>query len=895
MALSTGTRFGPYEVTALLGVGGMGEVFLATDTNLKRDVAIKALPATFAADADRVARLQREAELLAALNHPNIAQIYGLERSGGTVALVMELVDGPTLAERIAQAPLPLDEGLPIALQIASALEAAHARGIVHRDLKPANVKLAADGSVKVLDFGIAKMLGPMTGGLTTVPGASVTQSGMVLGSPGYMSPEQAAGRPVDERADIWAFGCVLYEMLTGQRPIGGGDADLGALPQTLPLPVRQALALCLQREPKRRLADIRDVRLVLDGAFAADAPAEAPSRRRQVSVALAGLVLGGVAVGLVSLALRPDAEPQPVTRFSTPISVALPEISIADDGAQIAFWSGSPQQIYVRALDEIEARPVAGTADATAPPPPPPCFSPDGQWLAFSADGLTRLKKVPITGGTALAMAEGLETADFCDWGEDGHIYFGTDRGIERVADVGGQPEVVVAPSGERSELNYELPSLLPGSSQLLFTLVASGNIQVALADLATRDVEILLEDAGFATFAATGADGTRGHLLFGRNGALIAAPFDPSRRRLGALSPVADGIAETGPFTFAVVSRNGTLAYVAGNSTGSGDATLTWVDRQGIEQSLPEVPAWYGEVSLSPDGRHAALTIIDPATFNTDLYLYEIEANRLARLTFDEPGVTGVRANIGATWTPDGQRIIYFRQDQVTMIGSGLSELRSVPIDGSAPPTTLVPAAAWPTRRLESSSISPDGRVLLGTARNSNVAAGDIWMLSPTGELGAPSSSEAAPSDFVQTSFNERYAAFSPDGRFVAYTSDESGRDEIYVVPFGGSGGKAQVSRNGGTLPRWNPRGGELFFLATNALMAVDVATEGAFRAGTPHVLFTTPPLLKSLGRYYDVAPDGSRFLMIKVARAAQQSMDLRVVLNWFEEVKRLAPPAR
>ena len=254
MALSTGTRFGPYEVTALLGVGGMGEVFLATDTNLKRDVAIKALPATFAADADRVARLQREAELLAALNHPNIAQIYGLERSGGTVALVMELVDGPTLAERIAQAPLPLDEGLPIALQIASALEAAHARGIVHRDLKPANVKLAADGSVKVLDFGIAKMLGPMTGGLTTVPGASVTQSGMVLGSPGYMSPEQAAGRPVDERADIWAFGCVLYEMLTGQRPIGGGDADLGALPQTLPLPVRQALALCLQREPKRRL-----------------------------------------------------------------------------------------------------------------------------------------------------------------------------------------------------------------------------------------------------------------------------------------------------------------------------------------------------------------------------------------------------------------------------------------------------------------------------------------------------------------------------------------------------------------------------------------------------------------------------------------------------------------
>jgi Tol biopolymer transport system component len=898
LTFPAGTSFGRYQIAALLGVGGMGEVYRATDTGLKRDVAIKTLPQALMADADRTARLQREAELLATLNHPNIAHVYGLEHGAGALAIVMELVDGPTLAERIAAGPVPPAEALSIARQVLDALEAAHARGIVHRDLKPENVKVNADGVVKVLDFGIAKALeSPHT---LVATDRRVTHTGMVVGSPGYMSPEQAAGRAVDERVDIWAFGCLLYELLTGNPAFATDDRsyatlDLAALPRQVPAAARDVIELCLRRDPKRRFADVRDVRLALDGELTtrsnADTPTLASARRSPAVWLVTGLALGAAAVGLLFLTRTPSTEQRLVTRFSTPIEIALPEVSIADDGARIAYWGGNPQQIYVRDLAALEPRPVLGTEDSTTPPPPPPCFSPDGNWLAFSADGYSRIKKVPIGGGTALPLADGLDTADFCDWGEDGFVYFGTRGGIERVGALGGSAELVVSPAGERGEVSYELPLLLPRGEKMLVTVPVSGGLRVAVVDLATRTAQTVLENAGFATYAATGGNEMHGHLLYGRNGVLMATPFDLETLAVGAPTPVADGIAETGPFTYAAVSRAGTLAYVAGDSRGAGDSTLVLVDRAGAAQPIADAPGFYGEVRLSPDGRRAALAIVDPQTFNSDLWVYELADGRFARLTFDEPGASGVRANIGATWTPDGARILYFNQDRTTMLSSGRAELRSVPSDGSALPVTLVPSQQWRTRRvLETESISPDGRTLLGTARDTEAASADIWMLPLASAMEPPVS--AAPRDFLATSFDERDPAFSPDGRYVAYSSNESGHYEIYVVAFPGPGGKSQVSRAGGRLPRWNPNGGELYYFDEGEIMAVDVDTVGPFRAGNPRSLFATRALATTLGRYYDVARDGPRFLLLE-ARGVLQPMQLRVAVNWFEELRQLAPP--
>jgi serine/threonine-protein kinase len=902
MPLSPGTRFGPYEIAALIGVGGMGEVYRAGDTSLKRDVAIKILPEFFATTGDWLARFQREAEMLAALNHQNIAHVYGLERVGTTTALVMELVDGPTLADRIAQGRVPLSEALTIARQIADALEAAHERGIVHRDLKPANIKLSADGAVKVLDFGIAKALlpafnvsGPQQTQVANTP--TMTQLGMILGTAAYMSPEQARGKPVDKRTDVWAFGCVLYEMLAGKQAFEGEDAtttigrvlereaDMEALPADVPPAVRKTLIACLQKDPKKRIRDIGDVKLALDGAFETRAtPAHsAPAWRRTPALA-AAFAAGATVIAPAAWRLWPTSEARAVTRLSIPVSAPTtpPLVAISPDGKRIAFRDTTSGSIYVRDLDGFDARPVAGTS---GPEQIPPCFSPDGTWIAYSAGGRQLLKKAPISGGAALTVAQNLDGADVCDWGDDGFIYFAANTGIMRASEAGGPAEVVAARNTERGEIALVRPNLLPGGGQVLFSVADKRGIEsmsLDVVNLSTRQRKTVLEAAGSAN-VVLGRDKAHAYLVYGVGGALFVAPFDLRRSEAGAARPVVSDVASLGAWSSAAVSASGTLAYLGSTNAVAGDAILIAMDRDGTEHALPEPPHIYGEVSISPDGRRVATAIVDAQSAATaDLWTYDLDGDRLTRLTFDG-------TNIAAVWTPDGQRLIYLHTE--SLAASGHAEVRSVPVDNSGPPTTVIDEGAWTRGSAAPIAISGDGKSLLAetTASNSDIVAVDLAEGAP------PTATSNAPRDFLATQFNEQWATFSPNGRFVAYASNESGQSEIYVVPYPGPGGKSQVSRGGGTLPRWNRNGRELFYLNAGKLISVEVETAEGFRALTPRTLLTLPPLAQNRGWAYDVMPDGQRFLLLKSTAASGTKSELRVVINWLDEVERTAAPER
>jgi serine/threonine-protein kinase len=904
MPFSPGTRFGPYEIAALIGVGGMGEVYRAGDAALKRDVAIKVLPEFLAGDAERLARFQREAEMLAALNHQNIAHVYGLERSGTTTGLVMELVDGPTLADRIAQGRIALAEALPIAMQIADALEAAHERGIVHRDLKPANIKLRADSTVKVLDFGNAKALQPAfaaSGSQTRVANTpSVTQIGTILGTAAYMSPEQARGKPVDKRTDVWAFGCVLYEMLTGKPAFDGEDAtttigrvlerevDMRALPVDVPAGVRKTLTACLQKDAKKRVRDIGDVKLALDGAFETRVqPAGAqPAWRRALALA-AAFALGAAALGLVAWRLWPAPEPRTVTRLSMPTTVSGPAMTaISPDGRRVGYRDSNSQTIQVRDLDQFEARAIPVSSDSNDAPP---CFSPDGQWIAYSNGNTGQLlKKAPISGGAALTVAQNLVGAASCHWGEDGYIYFGTTPGIMRAPEAGGPAERVVAPSAERGEALVYRPQLLPGGAQLLYSVVGERGVEsvrVDVLNLVTQERKTVLDGVGVATFVPATRRASRGYLVYGLNGALFAAPFDARSLEAGAARPVVSDILGSGPASSASVSASGTLAYLSGpNLTDfQEDATLIAVDRDGTQQALPGPPDIYGEVAFSPDGRRAAIARVDVSGNTADVWIYELDGDRFNRITFEG-------ANFGVIWTPDGKRLIYLHADSVAAVGGTRMELRSVPTDGSGAASTLVGSANWMRGGFYATSVSPDGKALLLAAEG----ATDVLALT-LDEGSPPAVSTAAPRPFVATAYRESWATFSPNGRFVAYTSNESGRDEVYVVPYPGPGGKSQVSLGGGTMPRWNRNGKELFYLSAGKLMNVEVDTSATFRVLTPRALFDTPPLVQNRGLSYDVSPDGTRFLMLKSGASAEQQTELRVVINWIDELERVAPAAR
>jgi Tol biopolymer transport system component len=894
MSLAPGTRLGPYEVTALIGEGGMGKVWRAHHTGLKRDDALKVLPDAFASDPERLARFQREAQVLASLNHPNIAHVYGLEQADSVQALVMELVEGPTLADRIAQGPIPTDEAVPLAKQIAEALEAAHEQGIIHRDLKPANIKLRPDGTVKVLDFGLAKAVAPVaiTGGdvtaSPTITSPAMTQMGIILGTAAYMSPEQAKGRQVDKRSDVWAFGAVLYEMLSGQRAFKGDDVsdtlaavlrqdiDWTALPASTPVSVRRLIARCLDRDLRRRLRDIGEARIVLEDPAApgrGDAggvPALAPPRslwRRAMPIATA-LVGALLAAGSVWLLIRPAPPSVVRTTVTTSGLTALAlsgidrDIAITPDGSRIVYRGTN--QLLVRALNQLEPTVLSGLGA-----PRGPFLSPDGQWIGFF-DGTT-LKKVAITGGPPVAIATLRSLAQGgATWGPDGTIIFGTSApttGLQRVSAAGGEPTVITKPALERGERDHRWPEFLPGGGAVLFTIVPTegSDPQIAVLDLQTGMSKVLIRGGSHAHYVPTG------HLVYGVTGTLRAVPFDLGRLDVaGTPAPVLDGVVTTGNGAADVaVAANGSLVYVPGRD-GARQRSVVSVDRQGRSSPLPGLPPdSYRDVRVSPDGGRLALAT------EADVWTYDVVRATLSRLTTD------AASDRSPLWTPDSQRII-FRSTRARY-----PELFWRPADGTGRDERLL-TRAKELIDLYPSGWSADGRQLLFTEAPS------------PGQCAIGQMPIERPSDanmLVTSESCDAHAAVSPNGRWMAYRSNVSGQDEIYVERYPELGNRQQISTGGGQVPVWSRDGRELFFPSRDGrqMLAVPVQSGSTLVAGRPQLLFETAMIVSISGRPYDIAPDG-RFLIIipggQADAGSGTASNLIVVQNWFEELKRLVP---
>ena len=904
MALSAGSRIGVYEITESLGAGGMGEVYRARDTKLNRDVALKILPELFASDPDRLARFQREAQLLASLNHPHIGAIHGFEETSGVKALVLELVEGSTLADRIAQSPVPPDEALAIAAQIASALEAAHDRGVVHRDLKPANIKLTPDGTVKVLDFGLAKMLddgsasasGPSRGALSMSPTLSVhaTYAGVILGTAAYMSPEQARGRPVDKRADVWAFGCVLFEMLAGARPFDGDDVAemIGAvihkepawdrLPASTPANVRLALQRCLQKDPKQRIRDVGDVQLLLSGAFESPAatsgpPVTHPTRRRSQLVTVAAIAGAAVLAAAATWTLMHSAPAtlQPM-RFGivTPPTQAFNvqgffrNLAISDDGTHIVYVGGSESQLFVRAIDQLDAVPLRGVTAAGFP-----FLSPDGRWVGFFTGGAGgEIKKISITGGPAVTLCRYQGTARGASWGRDDTIIFATNdpaTGLLSVPAGGGEPKVLTKPDATHGEQDHLFPAPLPDGRHLLFTISAASGTdagQIAVLDLRTNQWKTLIRGGSDGQYVDTGL------LVYATASSLRAVRFDPVRLDvLGDPMPVVEQVMtlQSGAADFRV-SRQGTLVYVAGGSPDSPGLTrsLVWVTRDGREEPVPAPPRAYGLVRLSPDETQAALDVRDQ---QNDIWVWNFQRKTLARLTFD------LSFDLSPVWTPDGKRIAFAsaRTSQTNLFWQASDGT------GTAERLTESPNLQIP------SSITPDGRSLV-LSENSGKTGFDLMLFHFDTRRTEP---------LIQTSFAESGGEISPDGRWIAYFSNESGQIQVYVRPFPNvNDGRWLVSAGAGITPVWSRNGRELYYMSTpGAMMAVPVQTTPTFSAGNAVKLFDGTWFVLPSGRSYDVTADGKRFLMVKPTSGGNQNAappSITVVLNWTEELKARLP---
>jgi serine/threonine-protein kinase len=885
----------------------MGEVWRARDTRLKRDVAAKILPLVLASDPDRVARFQREAQVLASLNHPGIASIYGFEDAGEVKALVMELVEGPTLAERIGIGPIPLDQSLAIARQIADALEAAHDQGVVHRDLKPANIKVRPDGTVKVLDFGLAKLTDGSTAASATAtmsPTLSLNASmaGVILGTAAYMAPEQARGRVVDRRADIWAFGCVLYEMLTGRRAFDAEDVsltlarvlerdvELDLLPADVPSRVRQTLRVCLRKDPKQRAGDIRDVRLALEGAFesaAQDAAVQAatvtpaPLWKRIVPVGAAlvvGLALGAMARGLVS---APSSLPRVPTQFEMPLgegvltSSARQMLDVSGDGSRIVYVAN--RRLYVRAMSEVEARPLPGTDGS--PVISSPTFSPDGQWIVFwsgsGASAMGSLRKISVSGGVLRTLCDA--TNPFGLTWSGNWIMYGQTQGILRVSADGGRPEqIVTLDAGEVGAY----PHLLPDQETLLFTLVklaesAAGLVQnpeVVAQSLTTGARKMLLQGGSDARYLSTG------HLVYFSGGVVFAAPFDSDQLALtGGARPVVEGVRAADGRAHMSVSESGTLVYLPGPVRDSSRWRVARVDRQGGVDVLPIDAGAFGVVRVSPDGRQLALGTDDGK--EATVWIYDLMATAAPRrLTFEG-------RNLFPVWSHDGQ-LVAFQSDR-----EGDRAIFLQRADGAGVAQRLT--RAEPGMEHIPESWAPDGsRLLYNAATDGTTTLQSLQIADKTssavGGIASPRSTLTG-------------AALSPDGRWVAYASREGrASSAIFVEPFPPTGAKYQVSKNSddGHHPVWTPDGMELVFTPGSGtrVSVVRIATRPSFSFGEEQVLFR--PFRNSAPstvRTYDVAPEGRHFIGVvnpSVADSRTGPESLRVVLDWTEELKRRVP---
>ena len=876
-----GTRLGPYEIVALLGVGGMGEVYRATDTNLKRQVAIKVLPASVAADAERLARFQREAEILAALNHPNIAHIHGLERSDGTVALVMELVEGRTLAERIAEGPIPLDEALPIAKQITEALEAAHEQGIIHRDLKPANIKVRAEGTVKVLDFGLAKAMEPPgsqpdVSQSPTITSPAMTQAGMILGTAAYMSPEQAKGRPVDKRADMWAFGCVFYEMLTGNRPFVGEDVsdtlafvltkepDWTALPSRTPAVIERLLRRCLEKGRKQRLDSAASARLDIEDALKPEpvAPARsavvatsAPARHRVRLPWAIAAATSMIAAAAVALWAPWHAAPEPAkASFEVQADVtgvsAQATIALSPDGKLLVALIGDVAQtkLWLRPIDSTTWVPIQGTEAATYP-----FWSPDSRRIGFISNG--RLKTVAVLEQTPQTLVDNLGMTFGGAWNRAGVILFTKNSGpLFRLPASGGQPVPATELDPSRGETAHRFPRFLPDGDHFLFLVVsakpeASG---IYVGSLTSKGARKLVSSPNRADFAEPDL------LLFLRESTLMAQRFDPGKLELlGDPFQIATGVtgnpvSGSGGFS---VSANGVLAVRGGGN--SGVRQLTWTDATGKANGTVGTPALYENPRLSPDGKRLAAFRQENGA---DIWISDLERNITTRFTFD-PGVDNI-----PVWSPDGQWIAFSSNRD-----GGVFNLYRKNAGGTGDDELLLKTAG---NKLVN-DWSSDGRFLV-YEEDSPQTKTDLWMV--------PLSGDRKPTRLLGTPFTEIGAAVSPDGRWMAYTSDESGLRQVYVQTFPPSGRKWPVSNSPQSSgPRWRSDGKQLFFAARSTLSVVDVlpSPDGAFKASEPRELFSG--LLNLPPHTYDVADLGRRFLVVLTPPSANQGAPIVVTVNW------------
>ncbi len=884
-----------YSILEKIGKGGMGEVFRAKDQKLGRDVAVKLLPEEFARDADRVARFQREAKLLASLNHPNIAAIYGLEESGKTNFLVMELVEGQTLADRIKAGAIPVEESLKLALQIAEALEAAHEKGVIHRDLKPANIKVTPDGKVKVLDFGLAKAYAgeQAESNLSNSPTLSdmATQQGVILGTAAYMSPEQARGKAVDKRADIWAFGCVLFEMLTGQAAFQGedvteilasvvkGGANLDLLPANLHPRVREAITRCLQKDLKRRYQGMADASYEIGQALATPGgvltqpvtTAEPPKRLRVMLPWIAATAILGVIIGgLVVWKFRP-AEPRDVMRseYSLPDGQQFAEIyahnslAVSPDGKLIVY--SAAKGLYIRSVNELTAKPIAGIEEKAISP----FFSPDGKWIGYiSATDMGKLKKVAVGGGAPEVLCAATTVQAW--WVEDGTIIYPREHDIMRVSEEGGTPESILnLKSGALSR-----PQMLPDGKSILYTSRPNnGQPKIMVQTLKSGQAKELFTGLE-AQYVPTG------HIIYRlpNNNNLFAVQFDLAGLNVkGQSATMLEGIVQY------AISQSGTLAYIpVGPGAAAAKKTFVWVNREGKEEVLPVPPNNYHKISISHDGKRVALEVTNP---NANIWIWDIIGKNMRPLTSDEGA-----SNASPLWTIDGKRILY-AWDRENVFKGGVYWRAA---DGSGEAEKLASVAG---RGLFPNSLSPDGKSLV------------LWEIvwSPTLHQAIGLLSMEGGRARRDLLHDEKYSMqaprVSPNGKWMAYESYESGKPEIYVCSFPDAKKGTKVSEGGGNSPLWSPDGRELFYNNVDATMAVPVETEPQFKInGMPTVLFRGTAG-KDLGpnwadmanfTYWDIDPDPDpghlRFLMMK--DASETPRKIHIVVNWTEELKRKVP---
>ncbi len=887
-----GTTLSHYKVLEKIGQGGMGEVYRAEDTNLSREVAIKVLPEQFTQDPQRLARFEREAKLLASLNHPNIAAIYGFEHSDDMHFLVLELVPGETLAERVAKGPVPVEEALEVCRQIAEGVEAAHEKGVIHRDLKPANVKVTPEGQVKILDFGLAKAFEgetPVTD-ISQSPTLTeeMTRAGVILGTAAYMSPEQAKGKPVDKRSDVFAFGAVLYELLTGKRAFEGetitetiaavlkSEPEWARLPENTPWGIRTLLRRCLQKETNRRLQHVGDVRIEIEEAIST--PLAQPSLsmarttegRTTLKWALqwagVGMVVGAVLLGMVvwfSL-LAPQTTPT-ITRLALNLPETAPlyvggtqfwgavPMALSPGGERLGYVGGGENgnRLYIREMDQLVTRDLLGTENAVSP-----FFSPDGQWVGFAADG--KLKKVSVEGGSPITLCD-IEISDLAaSWSQQGTIVFGgMPSGLCQVPSTGGLPEPLTSP--DTDEWSHTWPQVLPDGKGVLFTsLTSPTQFSLRLYSFETGTYKVVIENGQFGRYLPTGQIVYR-HLV-----ELYSVPFNlDSLEVTGSPVQISEDVRLTADLSmYYALSDSGTLVY-APSTAGQAGNGLIWIDREGNTSPLLGGRN-YDFPRISPDGQRLVVRITEGTHWN--VWLYDIARDTLTQFTSEGDNDLPI-------WTPDGEWITFTSTRK-----GGPWDVFHRRSDGSGEAKQLTTSEVWGLP----SSWSPDGKILAFWGIYPETL-NDIWLLDLQSEEG--------PQPFVAASANEQEPRFSPDGRWIAYDSDESGERQVYVRAYPGLGGRIQISNEAGYDPLWSPDQRELFYRNARDIMVVEIQTNPDFQASKPRLLFKGPELDEGLSNYrsWDIMPDGQRFIAVERPPAPTQ---LVVVLNWFEELKRLVP---